>query len=135
MNNKNNQFLKRYIGWEISRPKEIGIRHTGVVFGINEVGEILIIHNHPDTGVVIVGLKEFLDGQTDYRIRAPSLPLIAIRNNINKALRENRKYDLLTFNCQHFSSFIVDGYEESKDLQNWGSALLFFGLGYLATRR
>ncbi|MEI1280511.1 MULTISPECIES: hypothetical protein [Leptospira] len=126
--------LGRFVSWEISRSKEYGTKHTGVILGENEFGQIMVIHNHPESNISIVSIDEFMDGRKYYSLRRPRLLLSQIKTNIKNAIVRNRRYDLLNYNCQHFSSSIVDGYEVSNDVRNWGAALLFLGLGYLATR-
>ncbi|WP_255297672.1 hypothetical protein [Leptospira kirschneri] len=127
--------LSKFIGWEISRPKGFGINHTGVILGYNEFDQLLVIHNHPNTNVAIVNLVFFLNGYDQYNLRAPSIPLQEIQRNIFKALKENRKYDALTNNCQHFSSFIIDGEKESKDLQVYMTFALLLFTGYLTMKK
>ncbi|WP_230457483.1 hypothetical protein [Leptospira santarosai] len=127
--------LTKFIGWEISRPKGLGINHTGVIFGLDEFGQLLIIHNHPETNIAIVDLEIFLNGYSHYDLRSPSIPLQRIQRNIIRAIRENKKYDAMTNNCQHFSSFVIDGEKESKDLQAYTIAILLLSIGYFATRK
>ncbi|TDY66540.1 hypothetical protein CLV96_3919 [Leptospira meyeri] len=105
--------LDWHIGWEISRAKEFGFRHTGVVYGKDIFGNILILHNHQRNNVEIVTLNEFLGGEQIFQIRKPSLPIRDVFRNMKMALNESKSYNLTTFNCQHFSSSIVDGIETS----------------------
>jgi hypothetical protein len=43
-------------------------------------------------------------------------------------LESRKPYNLLSWNCQHFTSLAATGEKESPDLQSWGSAVtLLFG--------
>ncbi|WP_255297677.1 hypothetical protein [Leptospira kirschneri] len=70
-------------------PIGLGINHTGMIIGLNEFGQLLVIHNHPETNIAIARLETFLNGYRDYNLRAPSIPLQKIQYNIAKAIIEN----------------------------------------------
>ena len=106
--------LDLYKGWEISRAKEFGFKHTGVVLEKDSFGNILIIHNQQNKNVEIVTLNEFLGKENKFQVREPSLPIREVFQKIYQASNEQRKYNLTSFNCQHFSSSIVDGIETSS---------------------
>lgn len=106
-----------------------------MIIGLNEFGQLLVIHNHPETNIAIAGLETFLNGYRDYNLRAPSIPLQKIQYNIAKAIIENKKYDAISNNCQHFSSFVIDEEKASKDLQTFVFIGLILSIGYLATRK
>ncbi|MCW7503892.1 C40 family peptidase [Leptospira paudalimensis] len=123
-----------HIGWEISRAKEFGFRHTGVVYGKDIFGNILILHNHQRNNVEIVTLNEFLGGEQIFQIRKPSLPIREVIQNMKLALNETKRYNLTTFNCQHFSSSIVDGFESSSAVKGLLTIAAFAGITYFMNK-
>lgn len=136
-NSKNirNLTLSQYSGWEISRPTGFGEMHTGVILGLSFQGDLLIAHNHSKTGPIILKLVEFLAGYSNYFLRPPTLDVNAVLHRAELLLQSGRQYDFLSFNCQHFSSSIVDGKEESIGIRNAGIFIsLIIGLLVLGKR-
>ncbi|GBF44576.1 hypothetical protein LPTSP2_38790 [Leptospira ellinghausenii] len=123
--------LEWHIGWEISREKEFGFKHTGVVFGKDKNGNILILHNHKDTDIQVVTLSEFLGGEHYFQLRKPSLPMKLVFRRMEQALNIRKKYKLTDFNCQHFSSSIVDGIETSSAVNGMLTIAAIAGVAYL----
>lgn len=123
--------LDNYRGWEISRKKEFGLIHTGVILKNYAPGEFLILHNHPKTNVAVVDLNEFLEGQNEYYLRRPNLPIHLVEQRLIYAIKNKNEYDAVNFNCQHFSSSIVDGIRRSADLNLIVSTIAFLGFGFL----
>lgn len=129
-----NMNLDLHKGWEISRTKEFGFRHTGVILGKDSFGNILILHNHQNKNVEIVTLNEFLGKEKFYQIREPRLPIREVFQRIYHALNERRQYNLTSFNCQHFSSSIVDGIETSSEIRGVLTITVIAGLTYFFTK-
>lgn len=50
-------------GREIARSKDLFYSHTGIILGSNKYsGQIMVFHNHPDSGPSIVTLKNYCNG-------------------------------------------------------------------------
>ena len=123
--------LDWHIGWEISRAKEFGFRHTGVVYGKDRHGNMLVLHNHPGTNIALVTLNEFLDGEQGFQLRIPTLPMKEVFRRMDQAVNVRKKYDLTDFNCQHFSSSIVDGIATSSAVNGMLTIAAIAGVAYL----
>ncbi|TGK34411.1 hypothetical protein EHO66_00605 [Leptospira kmetyi] len=127
--------LNQYRGWEISRPIVFGEKHTGVILGLNVHGDLLIAHNHIDTGPAVVNFEQFLAGYSNYSLRPPTLDIDTILYRVEMLLQSGKQYDFVSFNCQHFSSLVVDGKDESRGIRNAGILLsLIIGLSILGKR-
>lgn len=123
--------LDYHIGWEISRSKEFGFKHTGIVFGKDRFGNMLILHNHQSSDVKLVTFNEFMSGNGDFQLRKPSLPMMEVFRRMEQALFVTKKYNLIDFNCQHFTSSIIDGIETSSAINGMINIAIIAGAAYL----
>jgi len=102
------------------------VNHKGIVLKVK--GDTLILHNDSDRGVCIDQMEEFLA----YRYIKKVEPSILNQCSEKEILHRfqsiyQKKYSLLSYNCDHFICTMLHKKEESKQLQFW-----IGGLGLLA---
>ena len=99
----------------VSRRKGL-VMHKGVALGDGRV-----LHNTPFRGEHVCTESEFRDGKRMYVERREGGTPNAIRARIYDAENEsgNRKYNLLTNNCEHTVSRVTDGKAKSPQLRSW----------------
>lgn len=120
-------------GYEIKRQKGI-FSHTGIIVGYNSKGQLLVFHNHPDSGPKIVTLLEFCDGMKAYYTGSSNSNRNEVWNRVVELLNSGRVYDGLAFNCHQASSYVISGVEKSAPVQalKWGVGLTVLGLAIKA---
>lgn len=117
MHNVKYCFDNSNFGYEIERKKGL-FTHTGVIIGYIKYGELLIFHNHPDSGPTIVTYSEFCDGyQASYTKREPNTNRNQVLSRMNQLLKSGRSYHGLAFNCHQASSYVISGIEKSEPVE------------------
>jgi len=123
------------IGDLISVPKDGVITHLGIYIGDRGRGYNEVVHNTPRAGgVVRERFEDFADGkEVSFVERAPAG---CGQFHAERALsRVGTKYDLLTWNCEHFVTWVRSGRHSSGQLAGSIAALFAAGVGaFLATR-
>jgi hypothetical protein len=99
-----------------------------------------VAHCYPGTGVTVVSMEVFAEGQevtTQREIPFGAIP--AVMQRINIALRERRPYDPARWNCEVFVNYAIGAPAISKQVQRvlnagfWASAAVFvFGFCLIA---
>jgi len=91
-------------------------KHYGVCTGYGSDGEPWFVHNTRDGGVVHTTRKAFAGNRAIYieqRAQPGTEALVAAR-----ALQlVGRRYDMLSFNCEHAANLAANGQAESKQVQ------------------
>ena len=95
----------------VSRRKGL-VMHKGVALGDGRV-----LHNTPFRGEHVCSENEFRAGRRMYVERREGGTPAAIRSRIYES--ENRKYNLLTNNCEHTVTRLTDGEAKSPQLRSW----------------
>lgn len=117
------------LGDRLVREKGIFSKHHGIYVGIHN-GIPVVAENQIRRGVQYISLNDFLLGDATNltrieRFHGTEQARMQIIPRINKLI--GREYDLINFNCEHFSELIQKGEPRSKQVQN-----AFAGLGLLA---
>ena len=119
------------IDWPQYRGSVISARygpfiHTGILHSVQNDGRVWVIDNKPAHVVAYRTLEEF-SGGGNIRLEVPVQDSQMADLIISRAESQlGRRYDLLTFNCEHFVTLALGLEPQSQQLQNW--ALLGFGL-------
>jgi lecithin:retinol acyltransferase len=94
----------------ISRPKKNRlVTHFGVAFSSTEVYDYT-----PEEGFRRITLREFADGEPVAVVREiPWHQAAHVRARLNELIRNPRKYDLLTWNCETFAEWLTSGTPKS----------------------
>lgn len=117
-------------GDEIIVPKSIFniIQHHAVYIGYDDKGKDWIIENIIHVGVRLISADEFFEGVSQINKIMPFTGTNEQRKIlVQKALRSiGRAYDLINFNCEHFTTHLRTGIPESKQVKN--VVMAFLGL-------
>jgi|GEM_PF-6086023 hypothetical protein len=104
-------------GREIARPKALVYDHTGIIMGINKYSKnLMVFHNHPNTGPAIVTIQEFMDGEQYYFTDNPHDAWNVVLIRSFRQVEAQNAYNV-TYNCQHASSFARKGEASSSGLK------------------
>jgi hypothetical protein len=126
LNTKGRKMLQ--IGDKITSSGILGIRHAGVYVGPYGAFDHAVVHNSKRDGMVVV---EDLSAFGPYGV-AQSAPPGRGWSVREAALRlRGTRYDLFTFNCEHFASFVQEGKARSPQLAGGlllGGVLSLLGL-------
>lgn len=125
-------------GKEIAMSKGL-FNHTAVILGFSEeINDLVVGHNHPDTGVTLLPLRKLV-GNRGYWFtgRQSQFSLDTLIDKYNN--QAGKSYNALFDNCQHFSSSLIDGRETSTAIQGAvtiaGFLLLLYTLSNKKERR
>jgi len=128
-----NQFIRHYNlkpGDEIVIPKSGWniVQHHAVYLGFDHQGTDWIIENQVNAGVRLITADAFFASVSQVNRIIPFHGSNAERKElVKKALRSvGKPYDLINYNCQHFTSELRTGKRESYQLQN--AAAVFIGV-------
>jgi len=112
----------------------LGIYQHNIVYtGVRDWTLQDVIHNDKRGGVQRARLKDLVAGQSCKIVRRFEGNSWQREQAVRYALSlEGTRYDLLNFNCEHFSSLIQTGRAESPQLQALAVAVVAcVGLGWL----
>jgi hypothetical protein len=100
----------------IRRPATGGIEyHRGILFS-----DGLVAHCTPRHGAQMITLVEFMADKPSRVIRyLNESEEKRVRRRVRGALRAQRPYDLLNWNCDTFVNWAVDGVPTSRAVRDW----------------
>lgn len=105
-------------GKEIKRPKGL-YSHTGIIMGKHKyTHKIMVFHNHPDTGAALVTMEVFKSGQNVQYTNRLSHPRSTVLMRSFRQIKYTNSYHLTNYNCQHASSYSVQGKSSSAGKDN-----------------
>lgn len=108
----------------------LGVWHYGIVVGADTNGQVSVVHNTKEQGVVLSSLVDFADGQAVEMVqRAPAGREFEVAERAMSHL--GKQYDLFNFNCEHLATHAHTGQASSSQLA-LGGLLAAFGLAALA---
>jgi hypothetical protein len=127
-------FARPVVGSILARAKG-PVQHRGIYLGDDKVFE-----NTPEAGERIGSLAEFAQGQpvTVEKVTALSAhELHELYRRVHAAANARRRYDLITNNCDHAVTRIIEGEARSPQLVGWGLAFaaVVLVLGGLASTK
>lgn len=108
----------------------IGVRHPGIVLGVDKWNTKWVVHNHYENGrVQIVTWDEFSKGETVYyddeiAVRYDRMTIV---ERAVEAWKNGYLYDWLKSNCQHFVKETVAGIRESETVEKVSDAAMGIG--------
>lgn len=108
------------LGDRLVRHKGVFSKHHGIYIGIHN-GVALVAENQLGEGVQYISLSEFLLNEPSNLCRVERFKGTEYaRQNIIPRINSliGTQYDLINFNCEHFSELIQKGKAESKQVQN-----------------
>lgn len=107
---------KSTIGW---------VQHFGIYVGLDRFGRALVAENHQGHGVRIVPLNEFLNGGEPTRIERFNGDYWSQQQVVRRATAlVGRKYNVLTYNCEHFANEVRYGQVKSRQVHIAVGAML-----------
>jgi hypothetical protein len=111
-------------------------KHVGIYVGVRGAYGPSVIHNDKGGGVILSSLAEFSGGTPAYLHQAATGNYFDREEIANRAFSLlGRKFDLLTFNCEHAANWAQSAKLESPQLRGaFFLVALFFGL-FLITRK
>lgn len=108
----------------------IGVRHPGIVLGVDKWNTKWVVHNHYENGGVhIVTFEEFSKGETVYYDDeiAVSYDRMTVVERAVDAWKRGEIYHWLKSNCQHFVKDTVAGIRESETVDKVSDAAMLGG--------
>lgn len=126
---------------EVSYPDIHPIPHRGLIYRLAYVPggvEIHIIHNSKRSGVCVVRLPDFAQGQPVGLRRRPLSPEHAQAIIYRAECQLNHPYNVLSANCEHFTDFCYNGIQgESPTLQKGVliTSMVLLGIAALSGER
>jgi len=118
--------MDMYIGDTLSRSRGAFTNHVGVYLGNGRV-----LHNTPENNPHISDFASFTNNQP-VTIKNNGLNPRLVFERVKQVLSSNLKYDLLTNNCDHTTSFVTKGYKYSGQLL--ACIIATIGAGYLISK-
>lgn len=92
-------------------------KHHSIYLGIDESGQEWVAENHKLHGVRLVRADQFFKEGQDYRIERFTGNQADRIAAVKRALGVlGMPYDLVLFNCEHYSSFVQTGKAESQQV-------------------
>lgn len=88
------------------------VEHVGIYLGFGKV-----IHTVPETGIKVVGIKEFGAGKSVRIVKAEDVDEITLSTRIKELMSGNTEYSLSDRNCQHIANYILSGSKKSPQLR------------------
>lgn len=102
-------------------------KHHAVYLGMDENGIEWISENQKFAGVRMVKASTFFDDNKSYTIIPFNGNYDARKQAVQRALQElGKPYDLIKYNCEHYSSYVQSGVAESSQVRN--GVVAFIGL-------
>jgi hypothetical protein len=91
-------------------------KHYGVCTGLGPDGQLWFVHNTPDGGVVHATQSAFAGGRPIHveQRAVPGQQAVVAARALSLV---GRRYDLLSFNCEHVANLAANGRAESKQVQ------------------
>ena len=99
------------MGTLLFRSKGI-FEHVGVYVGFGRV-----VHTIPETGVNVVSIDEFGDGNCIRVVDVDDIDSATLSSRINEVLSGDNAYSLSKRNCQHIANYIISGNKKSPQLR------------------
>lgn len=123
-NFKNGQLIKASVN------KYPFIKHYGLIYLTNEISKVYVMHNTPNRGPVIDTLNDFKRNRTIISrtdtVLTDKVSSDFILNKFSKV--EQKKFNLLTFNCEHFIDYMLDNKMRSEQLTSWFFLITILGI-------
>ncbi len=92
-------------------------KHHSIYLGIDESGQEWVVENHKLHGVRLVRADQFFKEGQDYRIERFTGNQADRITAVKRALGVlGKPYDLILFNCEHYSSYVQTGKAESQQV-------------------
>lgn len=91
------------------------VAHAGIEF-LYPDGQRLVLHRTPDNNTYVSTYAEFASGQNVQRTKVAG----SIKERMQRAyfcLQQSKEYNALFANCEHLTSFVINGESHSKQLQ------------------
>lgn len=105
------------------------VQHAGIYLGNG-----LILHNQPGKGVNITNYDDFANGQT-VNVTSTETDTKHLANRITEIVGNDRRYKLLSNNCEHLAHYLLHGKKSSSQLSCATLGAGIFGLiGYSTNR-
>jgi hypothetical protein len=98
------------IGSLLLRKKGI-FEHTAIYLGQGRV-----VHTTPETGVDIVSYEQFANNQHVNVIHVEHLDVETLSLRLEEIFAEDRRYCLISKNCQHIAHYLINGTSKSSQL-------------------
>jgi hypothetical protein len=97
-----------------------GVQHHGIYAGKNDSEQHVFVHNMPGIGVHATTDVDFFRGASMVTRVVPFTGTSAERNRaLTKAInRIGSRYNLLSYNCEHFSNDVQTGKPQSIQVRN-----------------
>ncbi|MBB6522291.1 hypothetical protein [Pseudoteredinibacter isoporae] len=103
------------------------VAHNGLELRFS-CGSSQVFHNSPGTGPCITSFEGFAQGEAVNEKGSFEGNLTAIWMRIQSILTKNRRYDALSYNCEHAVREVIHGERFSPQLKSSVASGLFFGL-------
>lgn len=121
-------FLKP--GDVLTAPKALGfVQHMGLVVGTNQV-----LQNTPERGEHLSTVEGFAQQRPVKVVRTGADPRL-VQARTSQALRQRSKYDLLSNNCEHTVTKVLNGVAHSPQVIFWCSLAALGALLVVVLRR
>ncbi len=97
--------------------------HNAIILGEDEKKKKWIVHNHWTPMKPTVDPLATYTHNYDYRYvyqerKCPKSPMDIVKTALNE-VKKGTPYNMLTYNCQQFTSIICDGQRDSSELDKW----------------
>jgi len=136
--NTNIDYNKLKIGDRLIRTKGgVFSKHHAIYAGFWE-NQHLIAENQNGFGVRYITLNKFLDDGKISDIKYNNFnenSQIEIINRVNNKIKNNTKYHLTKYNCEHFVNEVLTGVAESKQIQIGVAVSIGILVGLFAFRK
>lgn len=95
------------------------IKHHAIYLGVNNLGQHLFAENDSTNGVQIVEHNYVFDDINEIYeiIRFKGNPNERQKAVNNAIALKGKKYDLINFNCEHFSEYVQNGVSKSNQVE------------------
>lgn len=101
-------------------------KHHAIYLGMDRFGVEWVSENFKFYGVRQVKASKFFSAGKNYRVQPFTGNAFERKSAVNRALGKlGTPYDLLSFNCEHYASYVQSGKEESIQVTN-ALGILFF---------
>lgn len=111
------------------RIERFGYNHVGVYVGQRRGIEDAVVHNDKGIGVVLCTLSQFADGKVLHLHNASQGNEFEREQIAERALSLlGKKFDLITFNCEHLVNYAQNRNAESPQMQTAAGGVFIVGL-------